>query len=67
MWGSWSGYRTSEDDGLCLGLDAANLAQAFSAGNAVVPQIARWIASALIRLMQDQAASELLHISLPDR
>ncbi|MCI3908842.1 DNA cytosine methyltransferase [Pseudomonas viridiflava] len=41
--------RTSEDDGLCLGLDAANLAQAFSAGNAVVPQVARWIANALIR------------------
>jgi DNA (cytosine-5)-methyltransferase 1 len=41
--------RTSEDDGLCLGLDAANLAEAFAAGNAVVPQIAEWIGRKLIR------------------
>lgn len=40
--------RASDDDGLCLGLDAANLAEAFSAGNAVVPQIAEWIARKLI-------------------
>jgi DNA (cytosine-5)-methyltransferase 1 len=40
--------RTSEDDGLCLGLDAANLAEAFAAGNAVVTQIAEWIAKSLI-------------------
>ncbi|NWB51284.1 DNA cytosine methyltransferase [Pseudomonas gingeri] len=40
--------RASEDDGLCLGLDAANLAEAFSAGNAVVAQVAEWIARKLI-------------------
>lgn len=40
--------RTSEADGLCLGLDAANLAEAFAAGNAVLPQIAEWIARKLI-------------------
>jgi DNA (cytosine-5)-methyltransferase 1 len=40
--------RASDDDGLCLGLDAANLAEAFSAGNAVVPQIAEWIARKLM-------------------
>lgn len=40
--------RASETDGLCLGLDAANLAEAFAAGNAVVPQIAEWIARKLI-------------------
>lgn len=40
--------RTSEDDGLCLGLDAANLAEAFAAGNAVVPKIAEWIARKLL-------------------
>jgi DNA (cytosine-5)-methyltransferase 1 len=39
--------RASDDDGICLGLDAANLAEAFSAGNAVVPQIAEWIARKL--------------------
>jgi DNA (cytosine-5)-methyltransferase 1 len=41
--------RTSENDGLCLGLDASNLAEAFAAGNAVVPQIAQWIAEKLIK------------------
>lgn len=41
--------RTSDDDGLCLGLDASNLAEAFAAGNAVVPQIAQWIAEKLIK------------------
>ncbi len=40
--------RASEDDWLCLGLDAANLAEAFAAGNAVVTQVAEWIASRLI-------------------
>ncbi|WP_338522399.1 DNA cytosine methyltransferase [Pseudomonas batumici] len=40
--------RASEDDGLCLGLDAANLAEAFGAGNAVVAQVAGWIARKLI-------------------
>jgi len=40
--------RASEDDGLCLGLDEANLAEAFASGNAVVPQIAEWIARKLI-------------------
>ena len=41
--------RASENDGLCLGLDASNLAEAFAAGNAVVPQIAQWIAEKLIK------------------
>lgn len=41
--------RASENDGLCLGLDAANLAEAFGAGNAVVPQIAEWIARRLLK------------------
>lgn len=36
--------RTSEDHGLCLGLDAANFAEAFAAGNAVCPQVVEWIA-----------------------
>jgi DNA (cytosine-5)-methyltransferase 1 len=40
--------RTSEDDGLCLGLDAANLAEAFAAGNAVVPQVAEWVGRKLM-------------------
>jgi len=40
--------RASEDDGLCLGLDEANLAEAFASGNAVVPQIAEWIARKLV-------------------
>ncbi|OCR25308.1 cytosine methyltransferase [Pseudomonas syringae] len=40
--------RAPEDDGLCLGLDAANLAEAFAAGNAVVPQVAEWIGRRLI-------------------
>lgn len=40
--------RASEDDGICLGLDAANLAEAFAAGNAVVTQVAEWIARSLI-------------------
>ena len=40
--------RASEDDGLCLGLDAANLAEAFGAGNAVVTQVAEWIGRGLM-------------------
>lgn len=32
----------------CLGLDAVNLAEAFSAGNAVVPKVAEWIARSLM-------------------
>ena len=32
--------RQTEDDGLCLGLDAANLAEAIGAGNAVVTRVA---------------------------
>jgi DNA (cytosine-5)-methyltransferase 1 len=44
--------RAAEDDGFCLGLDAANLAEAFAAGNAVVTQVARWIADKLIKEKQ---------------
>ena len=40
--------RASEDDGICLGLDAANLAEAFGAGNAVVTQVAEWVGRGLI-------------------
>ena len=40
--------RAAEDDGFCLGLDAANLAEAFGAGNAVVTQVAEWVAKILI-------------------
>lgn len=40
--------RAAEDDGFCLGLDAANLAEAFGAGNAVVTQVAEWIGSGLM-------------------
>ncbi|MDF0606612.1 DNA cytosine methyltransferase [Neisseriaceae bacterium TC5R-5] len=36
--------RASTDHGLCLGLDAANFAEAQAAGNAVVPQVVEWIA-----------------------
>ncbi len=41
--------RASEDDGLCLGLDAANLAEAFAAGNAVVTQVAEWVGRTLMK------------------
>nr|WP_246408100.1 DNA cytosine methyltransferase [Neisseria musculi] len=40
--------RTVADNGLRKGLDAANFAEARAAGNAVVPQVARWIAEKLI-------------------
>ena len=40
--------RASEDDGFCLGLDAANLAEAFAAGNAVVTQVSEWIGRKLM-------------------
>jgi DNA (cytosine-5)-methyltransferase 1 len=41
--------RTSQDHGFCLGLDAANLAEAKGAGNAVAVQVAQWIAQKLLR------------------
>ncbi|KAL0630337.1 hypothetical protein Q9L58_010816, partial [Maublancomyces gigas] len=40
--------REAEDDGVCVGLDAANLAEAFGAGNAVVTQVAEWVGRGLI-------------------
>lgn len=40
--------RTVADNGLRKGLDAANFAEARAAGNAVVLQVARWIAEKLI-------------------
>ena len=40
--------RVSEVYGIRRGLDACNLAEAFAAGNAVVPAIARWIAEKLL-------------------
>ena len=39
--------RTSQAHGFCLGLDASSAAEAFSAGNAVCPAIAYWIARIL--------------------
>lgn len=39
--------RAAEDDGFYLGLDAANLAEAFGAGNAVVTQVAEWVGKKL--------------------
>ena len=41
--------RSSENDGLCLGLDASNLAEAFAAGNAVVTQVAEWVGQKLMQ------------------
>lgn len=40
--------RAAENDRFCLGLNAANLAEAFDAGNAVVTQVAEWIGRKLI-------------------
>ncbi|KJK05896.1 cytosine methyltransferase [Burkholderiaceae bacterium 16] len=40
-----------ERDGICKGLDAANLAEAQAAGNAVVPQVAEWVAGHLMTAM----------------
>ena len=39
--------REIETDGLCCGLDETNLAEAFAAGNAFTPPMARWIAEIL--------------------
>jgi len=36
-----------ENNGICRGLDAANFAETHAAGNAVVPQVAQWIAGRL--------------------
>lgn len=36
--------RASEDHGLCLGVDAANFAEAHGAGNSVAPPVAEWLA-----------------------
>lgn len=40
--------RTTVDDGLCKGLDETNACEARSAGNAVCPQVAQFIASHLM-------------------
>ena len=40
--------RAAADHGLLLGLDEADAAEARAAGNAVCPQVARWIAEKLI-------------------
>ena len=39
--------RAAQTHGFCLGLDAANITEAKSAGNAVCPPVARWIAQKL--------------------
>nr|WP_314229667.1 DNA (cytosine-5-)-methyltransferase [uncultured Kingella sp.] len=41
--------RTAANDGLLLGLDETNAAEARAAGNAVCPPVARWIAEKLIQ------------------
>lgn len=41
--------RMSAPNGFCLGLDEANLKETWSAGNAIVPQVAEWVASHLIK------------------
>lgn len=50
--GGWSAMahreRESALHGIRLGMDDTNLAQKFAAGNAVVPQVAEWIARKLI-------------------
>ena len=55
--------RAAEDDGFCLGLDAANLAEAFGAGNAVVTQVAEWIG----RHLHTTVNSGSLNTELPAR
>ena len=40
--------RAAKDDGFCLGLGAANLAEAFSAGNSVVTQVTEWVGRGLL-------------------
>lgn len=42
--------RASEDDEFCLGLVAANLAEAFNAGNVVVTQVAEGIGGRFIEM-----------------
>ena len=41
--------RAAANNGLCLGLDETNAAEARAAGNAVCPPVARWIAEKLIK------------------
>ena len=41
--------RAAANNGLCLGLDETNAAEARAAGNAVCPPVARWIAEKLIQ------------------
>jgi DNA (cytosine-5)-methyltransferase 1 len=41
--------RKNETHGLRRGLDDSNFAQAFAAGNALVPQVAEWIAQKIIK------------------
>lgn len=40
--------RMSEDHGFLLGMDAANLAEAKGAGNAVAVQVAEWVGRKLL-------------------
>lgn len=46
--------RKNSIDGISKGMDDENFAQSFSAGNAVVPQIAEWIAKKIIRETQGE-------------
>lgn len=41
--------RMSQNHGFCLGMDEANAKESWAAGNAVVPQVAQWVASHLIK------------------
>ncbi|KAA5926542.1 DNA cytosine methyltransferase [Achromobacter xylosoxidans] len=39
--------RAAQDHGLCVGLDAANFAEAHAAGNAIAPPVVAWIAACI--------------------
>lgn len=41
--------RMSRDDGLRLGMDAANYTECRAAGNAITPQVSQWIAEKIIK------------------
>ncbi len=51
--------RAIDNHGLCAGLDAANLAEAQAAGNAVCPQVVEWTAHHLMRQIHRDVLSML--------
>jgi len=44
--------RSIEADGLPVGMDAAEHCQFYAAGNAVVPQVAEWVALKVLESME---------------